>query len=153
MASSARATTQREKAPRGRAVGRRSLPRGPDHALRRPCRQRFIHRRQQGSVLEIALVNHAIEHIRRVDAMRWKAQLIDDQDVRVEIWGERRRSATLRGRARELPDQFIHADKAGRVAMLNRAVRDRDAEVRFPRAALAAICRRCVSWKSGFCCA
>src|SRR5205807_7041700 len=60
-----------------------------------------------------------------------------DEDMRMQIRHERGGETRLGGRARELTDQFVGADKACFVAVLNRAVRDRDAEVRLPRAARA----------------
>ena len=99
-------------------------------------RQRFVRRQQNRPTLEIPFVDDAIEHVRRVGSVREIAQLVDNQNVRMEVRCEAARAglSSPRGRARRL---IVRADEARLVAMLNGAIRDGDAEMRFPRAAWA----------------
>ena len=96
-----------------------------EHIAKR--RQRLIRRQQHRTVFEVALVDHAIEYIRRVGGVREVAQLVDDQDVRMEKGLERTLQAPLRRRVGEPADQRVRAGEARLVAVLDRAVRDRDA--------------------------
>ena len=84
------------------------------------------------------LVDHVKEHVRRVGAVREIPDLVDDQDgwmrIGLERLGELPRHETPRRDHRSASAAVV---KNGIEAVLNRAVRDGDRQVRFPAARFA----------------
>jgi hypothetical protein len=78
------------------------------------------------------------EHVGRVVAVREVADLVDHEDVRLEVAHQRLAKLAASARAREVVDELGAVHEERLEAVLHRAVRDRDGEVRLaaPRLAL-----------------
>ncbi len=98
-------------------------------------RQRLVRREEHRAVREVALVDDAVEHIRRVGRVREVAELIDHKHVRMEVGLERPVEPSLRRGAGELADEDVGPHEARLVAMLDGAIGEGDREMRLPGAA------------------
>lgn len=85
----------------------------------------------------MAFVDDVEEHMSGVVAVGQIADLVDPQDCRVEVWGERLAEPTVSACCREIVDQVSRRDEAGRVSVLDGAVGDGDREVRLAAAGAA----------------
>ncbi len=85
----------------------------------------------------MALVDDVEEDVRRVRSVDEVADLVDDEDVRVDEFGEGLAQLALLVGEREPLDELIGAREERLEAVLDCFVGDRDREVRLPRPARA----------------
>ena len=95
-----------------------------------PRRQRFIGGHEDGQLAQIAFIDDAKEHVRGIRRMREVPDLVEYQHMRLEIRRERGVERAEAGRVREFADQDIGRDEARVVPVLQRAIGDRDDQMR-----------------------
>ena len=96
-----------------------------------PGTERFIGREDHRALLAMAIIDDVKEHVGRVGTVGEIADLVDDQHGRVRVGGEDLGEASLAEGRRELINEFGSGDEAGIEAMLDRAVREGNGEMRF----------------------
>ena len=97
-------------------------------------RQGFVGRHDRGALFQVTMADDAEEHIGSVGGVALIPQLIDDQDMRLDIGLERLFQATAVGGAGEFADQLVGGGETSLEAILNGAVGNGDAEMRFSSA-------------------
>ena len=83
------------------------------------------------------IVDHVVEHVGGLGAVREIAHLVNHQDVRMCVATEGLVQAPLPPRIRQIFDQLRGGGEERIEAVLDRPVRDRDRQVRLPAAGLA----------------
>ena len=102
-----------------------------------PLVQRFIRGEDHRALLPMPIVDDMKEHVRGVGAAREIADFIDDENAGMGVRRERCGKASVAKRRGEIINQFGGRDKQRIEAVLNRAVRDGDREMRFAPARFA----------------
>ncbi len=105
----------------GAPLALRVLVRGEDH----------------GALADVAVVDHVVEDVRGVWAVREIADLIDHEHVRADVADERFTEAAVAARGGEVLDHLGGGREERLEAALDRAVRDGDREVRLASSRLA----------------
>jgi hypothetical protein len=101
-----------------------------------PRLQRLVGREDHRAVTAMPLVDHVKEHVRGIGAVREIPHLVDHQDRRMCVGLERLRELPLAKGGGQIIDQRRRGGEESVEAVLDRAVRDRDCQVRFPAAGL-----------------
>jgi uncharacterized protein YidB (DUF937 family) len=96
------------------------------------CRQRFVRGDDRGALLQVALADDPEEHIGGIGGVALIAELVDDEDVRMQVGLERLFQAAALGGVGELTDQLVGRGEAGLEAVLDGTIGDGDPEMRFP---------------------
>ena len=86
---------------------------------------------------DVALVDHLIEDVRRVGAVREVADLVDDEDVGTDVADQFFSQSAVAARGGEVFDHLGGGREERLEAALDRAVRDGDREVGFASSGLA----------------
>jgi hypothetical protein len=102
-----------------------------------PLIQRFVGGEDHCPLLTMPIVDDVKEHVGCVRAAGEVSDLIDDQDRGMRVRGERRGKASGAKGRRQIIDQFRGRHKERIKAVLNRAVREGDRQMRFPPTGLA----------------
>lgn len=94
-----------------------------------PSIEGLVGREDHRPLLEMALIDHVVEHVGRVVAVGQVADLVDDEDVRMGVVGHGLAELPLPACDGELLDEGGGRHEVRIEAVLDRAVRDRDGEV------------------------
>ncbi len=102
-----------------------------------PAARGLVGREDHGAPLNVPLIDDMEEDVRRVVTDREVADLVDDEDVGLHVADERFAQVALTAGAREVVDELGAVDEERVEAVLERAVRDGDREVRLAASGLA----------------
>jgi hypothetical protein len=80
--------------------------------------QRLVGSHDHGPVLQVAIVDHPVEHVGGIRGVALIAELVGDQDVGVDVRIERLVQPALGGGVRERADQLVRRGEAGVEAIL-----------------------------------
>ena len=97
-----------------------------------PSRERFVRGEEHGLLPAMPVVDDVKEHVGGIRAVGQISHFVDHQHVGLCVRGEGVREPTGAKRGGERVDEFRRRHKAGGEAVLDRAIRHRDGQMRFP---------------------
>lgn len=99
--------------------------------------RRLVGGEEDRAPAQVAVVDDVEQHVGGVGPIGEVADLVDDEDVRMDVLGERLPQAAIAAGGGEIVDELGGGGEERRGAVLDGAVGDRDREMRLPAAGLA----------------